>query len=57
MTTNNFRFKLTYLHEYMAMALVRIADDAILYVNDNELLVRTYAEGFCGALGEKFFIE
>lgn len=57
METNEYKYKVTYLHEYMAMAFVRIADDFMIYVNENEMFVRMYAEGFCNAKGEKFFIE
>lgn len=55
--TNEYKYKVTYLHEYMAMAFVRIADDFMIYVNQNEMFVRMYAEGFCNAKCEKFFIE
>ncbi|MCQ2257853.1 MAG: hypothetical protein MJZ41_07670 [Bacteroidaceae bacterium] len=57
MATQNYKYKVTYLHEYKALAFVRIADDALLYVNENEMYVRMYAEGFCNAKNEKFFIE
>ena len=55
--TNEYKYKVTYLHEYMAMAFVRIADDFMIYVNENEMFGRMYAEGFCNAKSEKFFIE
>lgn len=57
MNTQNYKYKVTYLLHLMAMAFVRIKDDAILYTNDNEMYVRMYAEGFCNAKNEKFFIE
>ena len=61
MNTSNilstFKYKVTYLHEYMAIAFVRIADDMILYTNENEMFVRLYAEGFCNAKCENFYIE
>lgn len=57
MATKEYKYKVTYLHEYMAMAFVRIADDFMIYVNENEMFVRMYAEGFCDAKGEKFYIE
>ena len=57
MNTRNYKYKVTYLSEYKALAFVRIADDALLYTNENEMYVRMYAEGFCNAKNEKFFIE
>ena len=57
MNTQNYKYKVTYLHHLMAMAFVRIKDDALLYTNENEMYVRMYAEGFCNAKNEKFFIE
>lgn len=57
MKTNDFKYKVTYLHHLMACAFVRVADDMILYTNENELLVRMYAEGFCNAKCERFYIE
>ena len=52
-----YRFKVTYLHEYMACAFVRIADDLLIYVNENEDFVRMFADGYCSALNEDYFIE
>lgn len=57
MAIQDYKYKVTYLSEYMAMAFVRIKDDALLYTNENEMYVRMYAEGFCNAKNEKFFIE
>lgn len=57
MNMADYKYKVTYLHHLMAMAFVRIADDAILYTNENEMFVRMYAEGFCNAKNEKFYIE
>lgn len=57
METTQYKYKVTYLHEYKALAFVRIADDLYLYVNENEMFVRMFAEGFCAAKGEPFFIE
>lgn len=57
MATTEYKYKVTYLHHLMALAFVRLADDAILYTNENEMFVRMYAEGFCDAKNEKFFIE
>lgn len=51
------KYKVTYLAHLMATAFVRVADDAILYSNENEDYVRIYAKGFCVAKGERFFIE
>ena len=51
------KYKITYHNGLMATMFVRVADDAILYVNENEMYVRLFAEGFCLAKGEKFFIE
>lgn len=51
------KYKVTYLAHLMATAFVRVADDAILYANEDESLVRAYAKGFCTAKGERFFIE
>ena len=57
MAIQDYKYKVTYLHHLMAMAFVRIADDALLYTNENEMYVRMYAEGFCNAKNEQFFIE
>lgn len=51
------KYKVTYLAYLMATAFVRVADDAILYANENENYVRVFADGFCTAKGERFFIE
>lgn len=53
-----FKYKITYLPEYMQCAFVRIADDAILYVGSEEN-VKLFAEGFkCGSGGTKtYYIE
>ena len=57
MAIQDYKYKVTYLHHLMATAFVRIADDAIFYANGNETFVRLYAEGFCNAKNEKFYIE
>lgn len=51
------KYKVTYLHHLMAMAFVRIADELIIYCNENEMYVRVFAEGYCSAKGERLFIE
>lgn len=51
------KYKVTYHKELMATMFVRVADDAILYCNENEMYVRMFAEGFCTAKNERFFIE
>ncbi len=57
MATKDFRFKVTYLHEYMALAFVRVEDDLMIYVNENEDFVMMFAKGYCAAKGEDFFVE
>ncbi len=53
----NYNYKVTYLDYLMRMAFVRISDGAILYSSNSEQLVSTYADGFCTAKNEKFYIE
>lgn len=53
----SYNYKVTYLEYLKCMAFVRISDDAILYTSDSEQLVSTYADGFCTAKDEKFYIE
>lgn len=53
----NYNYKVTYLDYLMCMAFVRISDGAILYSSNSEQLVSTYADGFCTAKNEKFYIE
>lgn len=53
----NYNYKVTYLDYLMSMAFVRISDGAILYSSNSEQLVSTYADGFCTAKNEKFYIE
>ncbi|SFG56427.1 hypothetical protein [Prevotella sp. KH2C16] len=53
----DYNYKVTYLDYLKCMAFVRIADDAILYTSDSEQLVTTFADGFCTAKNEKFYIE
>lgn len=55
--SESYNYKVTYLDYLMCMAFVRIPDDAILYTSDSEQLVSTYADGFCTAKDEKFYIE
>lgn len=50
-------YKVTYIDYLMCMAFVRISDNAILYSSNSEQLVSTYADGFCTAKNEKFYIE
>ena len=51
------KYKITYLDSLMTVAFVRVADDAILYDIPNEDIVRAYANGFCTAKNEKYYIE
>ena len=37
MAIQDYKYKVTYLSEYKAMAFVRIKDDALLYTNENEI--------------------
>lgn len=53
----NYNYKVTYLDYLMRMAFVRISDGAILFFSNSEQLVSTYADGFCTAKNEKFYIE
>lgn len=53
----NYNYKVTYIDYLMRMAFVRISDNAILYSSNSEQLVSTYADGFCTAKNEKFYIE
>lgn len=53
----SYNYKVTYLDYLMRMAFVRISDGAILYSSNSEQLVSTYADGFCTAKNEKFYIE
>lgn len=54
---NEYKYKVTYLAYIMAVAFVRIADETILYANESEDNVRMYADGFCVARNEKYYIE
>ena len=54
---SEYKYKITYLDHLQACSFVRIADDAMLYTNRNEMYVRLYAEGYCNAKNEKFYIE
>lgn len=51
------KYKISYHHELMATMFVRVADDAILYCNSDEALVKAFADGFCTAKGERYFQE
>lgn len=53
MKSNNFSYKVTYLSYCMAVAFVRIADNAILYQNEKEDNVIEYALNS----GKAFFVE
>ena len=57
MNTPNFPYKVTYLSESMTCAFVRVADNALLYCNDDINNVRFYAEAFCAGKGCGFWIE
>lgn len=52
-----YKYKVTYLDYLNCCAFVRVADDAILYSNENEHFVTLFADGFCTAKNEHFFIE
>lgn len=51
------KYKITYHKELMATMFVRVADDLILYCNPNETFVKLYADGFCAAKNERYYIE
>ena len=51
------KYKITYLHHLMCCAFVRVADDAILYSNSDENLVRAFADGFTTAKNCKYYVE
>lgn len=57
MSTPNLPYKVTYLSDSMTCAFVRVADDAILYNNADESLVRFYADAFCAGKGCDYWIE
>ena len=50
-------YKVTYLDYLKCSVFVRVADDAILYTNSIEDLVLIFAEGFCTAKNQDFYIE
>lgn len=51
------RYKISYVNSLMMTIFVRIADNAILYSNENEDFVKCFADGFCQAKNEKYYIE
>lgn len=53
----NCLYKVTYLDYLKCSAFVRVADDAILYTNAVVDFVILFAEGFCTAKNEDFYIE
>lgn len=52
-----YKYKVSYHHELMCTMFVRLKDDAILYTNKDGSLVRAFADGFCVAKNEQFYIE
>lgn len=50
-------YKLTFLGHDGLSAFVRIADDAILFSNDDERVVKAYADGFSASTGQEYYIE
>ena len=52
-----YKYKVSYHHGLMCTMFVRVKDDAILYTNTEESLVKAFADGFCVAKNEKFYIE